>query len=247
MSNLAAVGPQGRWRAKETVCLANLSRWHAVFEDYIAQNDGAFFTGLSSRGYWWPVQLDEATQSWKTNRTWFCPTATRPMIDEHGNPAPQFDIFGAWGIYHHPQLGPDGISGSYSLNGYTLAIPEQVTYEGGVSARDGWRDLGSVADADSVPLFIDALRFDLWPLPTDSPAANEMMVWSTSDITGCCINRHGGAVNCLFVDGAARKVGLKALWTLKWHRSFNSEGPWTMAGGVLPSDWPPWMREFNDY
>jgi hypothetical protein len=63
----------------------------------------------------------------------------------------------------------------------------------------------------------------------------------------CCINRHVGAVKCLFVDGSVRKVGLKELWTLKWHRSFDTAGPWTKAGGVMPADWPRWMSPFKEY
>jgi len=62
-----------------------------------------------------------------------------------------------------------------------------------------------------------------------------------------CVNRHNGAENLLFMDFSARKVGLKELWTLKWHRSYNTEGPWTKAGGALPNDWPAWMRGFRDY
>lgn len=62
-----------------------------------------------------------------------------------------------------------------------------------------------------------------------------------------CIDRHGGAVNFLFLDGSVRKVGLKELWTLKWHRMYMTAGPWTKAGGVLPSDWPAWLRPFKDY
>ena len=37
------------------------------------------------------------------------------------------------------------------------------------------------------------------------------------------------------------------LWTLKWHRNFDTTGPWTKAGGVQPADWPEWMRRFKDY
>ena len=99
-----------------------------------------------------------------------------------------------------------------------------------------------------MPLFVDALRFDLWPRETDGPALEEFATWSPRNhMARCCINRHGEAVDCLFLDGSARKVGLKALWTLKWHRKFVTTGPWTSAGGVLPSDWPEWMRDFKDY
>ncbi|MHC4521519.1 MAG: H-X9-DG-CTERM domain-containing protein [Planctomycetota bacterium] len=63
----------------------------------------------------------------------------------------------------------------------------------------------------------------------------------------CCIDRHKAAVNCLFMDGSVRRVGLKQLWTLKWHRQFDTAGPWTKAGGVQPTDWPEWMRDYKDY
>jgi prepilin-type processing-associated H-X9-DG protein len=62
-----------------------------------------------------------------------------------------------------------------------------------------------------------------------------------------CINRHDGFINMAFLDGAARKVGLKELWTLKWHRGFKTRERWTKAGGTRPSDWPEWMRHFKDF
>jgi hypothetical protein len=49
------------------------------------------------------------------------------------------------------------------------------------------------------------------------------------------------------MDSSVRKVGLKELWTLKWHRKFNTANRWTRAGGVQPEDWPEWMRNFKDY
>ena len=49
------------------------------------------------------------------------------------------------------------------------------------------------------------------------------------------------------MDWSARKVGLKEMWTLKWHKAYNQTGPWTRAGGVIGSDWPDWMRPFKEY
>ena len=54
-----------------------------------------------------------------------------------------------------------------------------------------------------------------------------------------CVNRHIGFINMSFADWSARKVGLKELWTLKWHRSFNTES--------LAPVWPDWMSRFQDY
>jgi len=247
MTSLAAVGPQGRRRARAAVCLANLRQWGGVFDGYIQRNNGRFFTGEASRGYWWPRELDDEHKNWKQMKIWFCSEADRPMLDENGVYQNLTPTFAAWGIYHGMGLSPHGLAGSYSINGYTMDIPESSQYEGGVPARNGWRGFDSVTGAEGVPLFIDAMRFDLWPLETNGPSPNEFAAWSGNNMARCAINRHNGAVNSLFLDGSARKVGLKELWTLKWHRSFNTEGPWTRAGGAESADWPEWMRGFKDY
>ena len=51
------------------------------------------------------------------------------------------------------------------------------------------------------------------------------------------------------MDDSVRKLGLKELWKLKWHRNFDTEGHWTLAGNgnVPPNDWPEWMQSFKDY
>lgn len=49
------------------------------------------------------------------------------------------------------------------------------------------------------------------------------------------------------MDASVPKVGLKELWLLNWRPGWAAAGPWSAAGGVLPSDWPKWMRPFKDY
>ncbi len=61
------------------------------------------------------------------------------------------------------------------------------------------------------------------------------------------MNRHNGFVNVVFMDWSSRKVGVKELWILKWHREFDTAGPCTKAGGVQPENWPQWMRSFKEY
>jgi prepilin-type processing-associated H-X9-DG protein len=243
-STFGAVGEGGRRRAKEFVCQANLRQWGIIFQGYVTRNNGRFFSG-DTPGYWWVKGLDQEHQDWKRMRIWFCPQAQEPIVDETGRIVPTLSVFNAWGIFR--DVGPNGICGSYGVNGYLMNIPDKTVYEGSVPASQGWRDLTNVPGADTVPMFLEALRFDLWPLPTNAPAADEFAAWSGNHMGRCCINRHNGTVSCLFVDGSVRKVGLKELWTLKWHKSFNTAGPWTQAGGVLPTDWPEWMRQFKDY
>ncbi len=79
------------------------------------------------------------------------------------------------------------------------------------------------------------------------PAAEDLWGPWFIGISDFCINRHQGHVNALFGDASVRKTGLKELWTLKWHKQFDTSNRWTKAGGVLPEDWPVWMRRFKDY
>jgi prepilin-type N-terminal cleavage/methylation domain-containing protein len=237
-------------QARTTGCLANLRQWNFVSAMYTEDNDGKFWSGYGSTGYWWPWQLERKLLDWKMNKTWFCPTAKKPIIDENGNQAPTFNIFNAWGIFWGTQGGrsapESGVAGSYSINGYVLTIPTDAAFEGGRPASDGWRT-PNVNGAGNVPLFIDALRFDLWPLENNGPAEYEFAAWSGNNFGRCCINRHVGYVGCSFLDYSARKIGLKELWTLKWHKSFNTSGPYTLAGGVQANDWPEWIQSFRDY
>jgi prepilin-type processing-associated H-X9-DG protein len=62
-----------------------------------------------------------------------------------------------------------------------------------------------------------------------------------------CLNRHNGATNIAFLDFSVRRVGLKELWTLKWNTDYDTDGVWTITGGVIPGDWPRWMNSFKDY
>lgn len=246
MSSLSAIGPSGRRRAREIVCQYNLRQWGDIFQGYLQRNDGKFFDGDSPSGYYWITDLDAEHRDRKKTRIWFCPEADTPSIDENEDRTDTPSVFAAWGIYSGVDYGPNGLAGSYGLNGYFVPISDSSTYEGGVRGKEGWRRFESIPQANTVPLFLDAMRFDLWPLETDGPAANEFASWSSNNMARCCINRHNGTVNCLFADWSVRKAALKELWTLKWHKSFNTAGPWTKAGGVTAADWPEWIRGFKD-
>ena len=240
-----------REQARTIRCLANLKQWGLICAMYTQENDGKFWSGENRSGWWWIAGLEARLQSWQRNALWFCPTAQKPAIDEKGVTAETLNIFNAWGIFTRAQnadLCRDGIAGSYGINGYVLAT-ENPAPSGtpDSSTVDNWRT-PNVPGAPNVPLFIDSLRFDLWPRETNGPAEYEFAAWTADNsMARCCIDRHGGFVGCVFLDYSARKVGLKELWTLKWHKSFDTAGPMTMAGGVQPSDWPEWIRPLKDY
>jgi prepilin-type N-terminal cleavage/methylation domain-containing protein len=254
--------------ARQTSCAANLRQWNLIFNMYIGDNNGRFYSGCNDSGYWFPLQMTTEQQDWKQSKIWFCPTATKPVQDEFGNLSATLNIFNAWGVFRVGEgtgerapatmtyqgktysTNPNGLCGSYGLNGYLLSIPATGTFEGGIPATSGYRDIYSASNANNVPVMLDALRFDLWPGETNPPAQNEYSAWTSgaaNDMGRVCINRHRGFTSCGFLDWSVRKVGLKELYTLKWHKQFNTRGPYTLAGSVNDTMWPEWMRPFKDY
>ncbi|MHC4302459.1 MAG: type II secretion system protein [Planctomycetota bacterium] len=246
-------------QARQIGCAANLRQWNLVFNNYVNENDGRFYTGTNDSGYWWLHQLEEKQQNWKTNKTWFCPTAKTPIWDEAGVRKQSLHIYDAWGIYREGNrtykgttytANANGFAGSYGLNGYMLGIPKDRPFEGGLPSSEGYRNMYDVPSASEVPVLLDALRFDFWPQANHGPAMNEYDFWASGaqhNMARVCINRHRGFTNSSFLDWSVRRVGLKELWKLKWHRSFNVNGPWTQAGGVQSSAWPDWLKDAKDY
>lgn len=227
--------------ARIALCMANLKQWSLIFSMYTEDNDGHFFSGQGANsGRWW---IDPLRQYYKDTAFWLCPAARKPYAE------PGHSVVGAWKT-------ADDV-GSCGLDGWVCNPQEGETPPLGLlSAEYCWRNT-RFENANRIPVFLDALWFEGWPRHTDTPPYTEDWLGSsarqvaveasTSQMSRFCVNRHGGYVNVMFLDWSVRGVGLKELWTLKWHRDYNIDGPWTKAGGVLPADWPQWMRDFKDY
>jgi len=212
-------------------CLTALKEWSLIFEEYTSDNDGHFFSGEGrSDGHWW---IDATRNHWQTRpQSLLCPMATKPFTDGGRNE------FSAWKV--------DGVSGSYGMNGW-ICDPQQGKTElwGHGPVENYWRT-ADANGADNVPVIFDATWPETWPGETDKPPGSPGQKDAKGMQRVCC-NRHDGSVNILFTDWSVRRVGLKELWKLKWHRNYNTDGPWTKAGGVQPMGWPEWMRNFRDY
>jgi len=256
---------RAREQTRIIACLSNLKQWGIIAYLYADSNKNSYWSGSTvsgNVGFWWPSQLKEQEQSWKKNKIWFCPTAKKMHHNENGAQLGDLSFLSAWGIFTNctntsnqacmgsyltaaqmPRLGDDGIAGSYGINGYCLNMRGTTLSTG----SQNWRTPDSKG-ASEVPLFLDALRFDGWPEDTEGPALSEAAAWDgLNEIKRYAINRHRGYVGCVFLDGHARKVGIKELWKLKWHKQFNTNGIWTKAGGVVSSSWPEWIRGYPDY
>jgi hypothetical protein len=263
IANLAAVGPRGRQRAKEAVCLSNLRKWGFIFQQFAADNDAFFMQGWTPftsppelHKHYWMEALRPYYGNMHTLRC--CPEATVAGSEvgqgPFGGVQPDATFYG-WGVF--PGVcGQPSTSwlwvvacdyGSYGINGYVQNPPLSTGIFQGHEPEWNWRT-ANVPGADNIPLFLGAQWTDGWPHYRNDPPAFQGERWDSVDqMKRFCLNRHNGFVNSAFLDFSARKVGLKELWKLKWHRMFEVDGPWTIAGGVVPQDWPVWMQDFQDY
>ena len=226
-----------RKQAKAVTCQVNLHQWSLIFSSYANDNDGSFLSGLvadhSNPGkYWW---MDPLQPYYQDEKIRLCPRATKPTT-EGGQMA-----FRAW-------ASQDDL-GSYSPNGWMCNPPQRMGTLHSRTTEHNWRKV-HVNGADKIPVFLDCCWDDAWPTEFDEPPRYDGEVIQTPnnhEMKRFCINRHDGYINGLFLDWTVRTVGLKELWTLKWHKNYNTANFWTQAGGVQPEDWPEWMREFKDY
>ncbi len=258
-------------QARTTACLAALKQWGLMFSLYCQDNEGYFFTGEigGSRGGTYTATIGGVTRGWNkgsggfwrlamlpytahmAEKLWLCPQATKPLP---GNATiPQ-------GTWAYTAWKTDTAIGSYGLNGWMLNIFASKDTN---NRDDGWGRADRVGNGPSrhwgappsqysneVPVFTGSWWVDSWPLDSDQPPPTEngpADTPNTNEMNRVCVDRHDGFVNSVFADWSCRKVGLKELWTLKWHRAYITGGRFTRAGGMVPSDWPEWMRRYKDY
>jgi len=232
-------------QARSVMCQGRLREWGLLFKLYTDDNNGYFNhrrVGNGEKTYWMNALRPYYKDNWDML---LCPTATRVMES-----AADWGTFkAAWRDVDLPGGGEYRYVFSYSINSWT----NFMTQDRDARKKEWfWKSVQGVKNPNNIPVFADATWHDAWPRHTDTP-----VVYSdgfgignkgtTGEMNHFCINRHNGFVNFLFMDWSTRHVGLKEIWTLKWHRAFDVNGPWTKAGGVTPADWPAWLRTFKDY
>jgi prepilin-type N-terminal cleavage/methylation domain-containing protein/prepilin-type processing-associated H-X9-DG protein len=220
-------------QARLVACQARLRQWAVVFKMYADDNDGRMMRsrGYHIEGFMW---IEALRDLYKDPGLRLCPMASK--IEREERPR----RFKAWTWFEE--------HGSYGINDWVYDPAPDVEAIGGRPVEDYWR-YTSVGGANRIPLLLDASHPHGGPAHTDPPPEFEDMppVWGAGNrMAHYCIKRHDGFVNSAFLDWSVRKVGLRGLWKLKWHRRFETDGPWTAAGGCTIQDWPKWMRALPD-
>ena len=232
-------------QAHAVACKANLHEWSLIFSMYCDDNEGLFMDGYGSgiNGTW----IGALRPYYHEPKIRICTTATKPMSEGARG------TFAAWGVFgtglagdHPTWTGPkiEGDYGSYGLNELVYNTPPDAA-----RSDHRWRTVNVKGPAE-IPLLFDCMWYDVYPTSTDLPPDYEgdiVKAGGGGEMKRACVNRHDGHITGLLMDWSVRKIGLKELWALNWHRGYNRANAWTTAGGVMPEDWPEWMRTFKDY
>ena len=250
-----------RKQAKAVLCRAHLKQWGMTLALYLEDHDGRFPRPAADsvdcslsilRGMYIGSKIDPNAagryHSVRTEAIACCPMAAS------GNGLGTFTATANGGVWLEGILGltyapweitkpSPAFRMSYGLNRILFSPLFEGPRSVGVRHQP-YTDVFALRGRDGIPLLFDCVQpgatlgLEYEPPPKKEPdgAGGQL-----------CINRHQGCINGLFLDWSVRPIGLKELWTLKWHLQWNTAGPWTRAGDVQPEDWPEWMRGFRDY
>ncbi|MHC4170091.1 MAG: type II secretion system protein [Planctomycetota bacterium] len=203
-------------------------------------------------GYWGGYGDRDRYRATKEIR--LCPMAAKPA-NPTGRGDPVGGTFLAWGRFRSKDQWPSEIRSSWEDSYGSYGMNHHIHWHWWRNReRDqySWRT-PYVQGASNIPLHMDS-AFPWgggWWWGTVAPEPPQYDAIPTARVRDYrnphCINRHNGGINSLFMDWSVGKVGLKELWTLKWHKEFNTHNHWTKTGGAQAEDWPKWMRGFKDY
>ena len=239
--NLAAIGNTGRNKAKEIICLSNMKQWHQLFTAYANDNSGFFppdYYKNLSKCYWW-----EALEPYyKDKNMLLCPSAIKVRnVSDSGVPYSTDE----GGLPPYCSFLMSNYKISYSFNGW-MGPAEGLNLAPLYGKR--WANINTLLQPHTIPLIGDSIGYPRkFPQADTSPPAyrNQISTSTIDRFIEFCIDRHGPAkdpyINSAFADGSARNVGLKELWVLNWHRT------WQQEHQENPITWPQWMQDFTDY
>ena len=227
-----------RRQTRAVGCQANLQQWGLIFLMYANENNSRFPNWVDSGAPWpqvlqalWPYHQD-------TNDLFLCPMARKLQSGLDSSDSHLGSTFSPWSL--RGGLSLTHLDCSYGLNIWAQYVPGS----GGSPDPRYWQTVPAQGAANA-PLLLDSVLWWSCRLTETKPPAHED-VWTENE-QPCCMNRHEGFVSGIFMDWSVRKAGLKELWSLKWHRQYDTSGHWTKAGGVQPDSWPAWMRKFKEY
>jgi len=261
-----------RQQARMSICLSHIRQMGLTYSTYLADNNGRMCYNVSKLAaangvFNWKGSWVEVLRPYYSNndKIRLCPNATKERDTAAGSTATASGKglptkYQAWGLSTNMTLKNLGQSreetGSYGFNSWLYQVlpevinqyPTNLFWWTGVSANVGlWQN--NVKSPSDVPVFTDcwyrgSAVVENAPPPYKEDDTDAVTIPAGHLGSTVCINRHNGYIGGTFADGSARKIGLKEIWRLRWHKGMNTNGVWTSSQNPA---WPVWMSKFKDY
>jgi len=235
-------------QAKAVSCASNLKQWNIIMSFFAADNNDEFpdadhddGSHGDSHGQWW---LQPILPYVENHEILICPKAQRHPPDTGANDIHPDKEDECWGSRHQCNCN-DAVGqvlwSSYAPNAWIMNPHQGMWGSLGIKAYF-WGKLENITTPARVPFYLDARWVDAWPHHTDIPPDEQADGSHTGYMNTYLMTRHNKAINGVFFDGSARRVGLREFWRLKWHRAFNTaDTTVNLYVGDNPP-WPPWMK-----
>ena len=243
---LPALG-SARDSARAAKCLANARSWSQVFTMFTT-DDGGLPYGTERT---WMVDLHPYISGFDDENK-LCPAGSQEPTTGSGGGGNYYvgDADTAWKTTNVSFIKGDPVDfrASYGFNGYLYS----TTKNGGADFETGqrfigtpdlkrwWGSIDGVRRPTEVPLWGDSNWRESWPHHDNTMPTDLSQGWRWDQGQGgpehmmgrYAIDRHSEAVNVSFIDGHASLVQIPDLWTLEWHRQFDTTvGPPSNSSG----------------
>ena len=229
--------------AQASMCLSNQHQFGLLWKFYCDEHGGFFPERGSSGDETWPDSGDapSGVNGWQYELEPYygnvdillCPAATR-LIEEGGKPP-----YAAWtdqtGVYHSSYtvnlwVGNGGGEGDFDTNCWRTPYTKSAAY---------------------APLLSDGNWKDCQAYHRDVPPDYRGFWWdpdtNQDELQRAVIDRHMEHVNISFLDFHSRKVGLKELWEIWWHKDWNPNNDPPPDFCTPTADYDGWMCHMKDY
>lgn len=237
MSILMPALARVRKQTKAVICLANLRQWALIWQLYTTDYEGYFNAGDEGTSFEWMETIHPYT---KEKDLYFCPEASNISYVWDGPRGTTTSVwtwtYGSGGEFY----------GSYGINEFCFDPPRTMSEIWGHPTYLNWRHV-NYKGASNIPMLVGCSWAGGAPNHSDEPPLFEGDKYEqmyNNNMKRFCLNRHDGHVNGAFLDFSARKIGLKELWKLQWHRQYDFK--LTPTGEEL-DDAATWLKKFKDY
>lgn len=223
-------------QAQAVVCENNQHSWALLFQMYAQDYNDKLMPGFdctigsNGRDGRWSWMYTLKPYYGDCNDIRLCPRASRTV--NQGGHMP----WAAWGKINEQYPYVKGEYGSYGINSWvTSDKANSITLIG----KWKWGTM-SQKQPNRIPLMLDSGFFLTRANDTDKPPEEDgEFNWSYGGgLKRVAHDRHNGRINVAFLDLSVRKVRLKRLWQLKWHRQFDT----TVYDRM---DWPKWIQRYD--